>query len=234
MNFRCFHQSGFYFLIISGIWYLTNCSMLSAQKTAAGDVTTKNDESGEQPIEFTNSMGMKFRLIPAGEFMMGSSELFGKMKEEYGAHFAGVFHVREHPQHKVRITTPFRLGVTEVTQEQYWRVMAANPSVFSATGSCADSVQGIDTSSFPVDGVSWHEAVEFCRRLSAIEGVHYRLPTEAEWEYACRAGTASRWCCGDDPATLQEYAWCRDVKKLPAGEPFSWRTHPVAQKKPNE
>lgn len=221
-------------LLVCALYCLSNCVPVSAQDAAKISAASTKDNSRKQPIEFTNSIGMKFRLIPASEFMMGSSESFESMKKNYGLLFAKGFDVREHPQHRVRITKPFRIGVTEVTQEQYQRVMGTNPSDFSAKGPCADIVRGLNTSTFPVDGVSWQEAGEFCRRLSLREGVEYRLPTEAEWEYACRAGTKTRWCCGDDTATLQEYAWCRDPTEHPEGRTYYWSLHPVAQKKPNE
>lgn len=119
------------------------------------------------PVEITNSIGMKFVLIPAGEFMMGSPD-----KED------GRFTSDERPLHRVRITQPFRLGVYEVTQEQYASTM----------GSKSSSDNGPNR---PVDRVSWDAAVEFCRRLSEKEASTYRLPTEAEWEHACRAGTTT-------------------------------------------
>jgi len=156
-------------------------------------------------VEITNSIGIKLKLIPPGEFLMGS-QAFG-------------------PQHKVRITKPFYLGVYEVTQQQYEKVMGATPSYFSTGGGGADRVSGKDTSGNPVEAVSWRDTVEFCKRLSAREGKTYRLPTEAEWEYACRAGTTTRWSFGDDPASLGEYAWHRGNSDK--------KTHPVGKKKPN-
>ena len=86
--------------------------------------------------------------------MMGSSESFGKMKEAYGSHFAEVFHFREHPQQKARITKPFYLGVTEVTQEQYAKVMAEEPIRFSKDGKGCGPGQGNGDVRFPVEGVS--------------------------------------------------------------------------------
>ncbi|TVS21096.1 MAG: formylglycine-generating enzyme family protein [Planctomycetaceae bacterium] len=138
-----------------------------------------------RPVELTNSIGMKLRLIPPGEFMMGSPEWDEEGRES-----------KEGPQHLVRITRPFYFGVYEVTQGEYERVMGTNPSAFSQEGARSEWVSGMDTSRFPVDQVSWEEAVEFCRRLSALPaersaGRKYRLPTEAEWEYACRAGTTT-------------------------------------------
>ncbi len=123
--------------------------------------------------EITNSIGMKLRLIPAGTFMMGSPEGEGSSDEQ--------------PQHEVEITKPFYMGVYEVTQAEYEKVMGKNPSFFKK------EQVGKDTGSFPVERVSWYDAVEFCKKLSELAsekraGRVYRLPTEAEWEYACRGG----------------------------------------------
>jgi formylglycine-generating enzyme required for sulfatase activity len=128
------------------------------------------------PREITNSIGMKLVLIPAGHFRMGSPATEkGRGPDE--------------EQHEVEITRPFYLGACEVTQEEYQKVMNANPSHFSAKG------KGKDMGRLPVESVSWEEAVEFCRKLSKRpqEGGSrtYRLPTEAEWERACRGGVLS-------------------------------------------
>jgi len=157
------------------------------------------------PVEMTNSIGMKFVLIPPGEFKMGSRDSDRSTSSN------------EKPQHKVRITRPFYLGGCEVTQAQYVRVMRSNPSKFRGSGPDA-----------PVDSVSWEDATEFCRRLSKLvakKGAQYRLPTEAEWEYACRAGTTTAWCFGDDEAELLNYAWYKPNTRK--------KTHSVGQKKPN-
>src|SRR4029079_2436464 len=124
----------------------------------------------------TNSIGMKLMLIPEGKFVMGSpaSELNRAADES---------------QHVVEITQPFYLGTCEVTQVQYRSVMGSNPSWFSSQGDGKTRVSGVDTDFFPVENVSWNEALEFCRRLGEQEGRAYRLPTEAEWEYASRAGS---------------------------------------------
>ena len=140
----------------------------------------------------------------------------------------------EHPQHEVRITRPFYLGVTEVTQAQYEAVMGNNPSHFSATGVYKDKVAGLSTDQHPVECVSWLNAVKFCNKLSEMEGRKpfyeingetvrvsdwkasgYRLPTEAEWEYAC----------GGDPADLNQHAWYDGNSERV--------THPVGQKLTN-
>jgi formylglycine-generating enzyme required for sulfatase activity len=185
--------------------------------------------SAEPPKEITNSIGMKFKLIPAGEFMMGSSESPAELAEAF-PNIESWFSKDERPQHKVRITKPFYLGVTEVTQEQYEKVMGKNPSYFCKTGEGANKVKEIDTSNFPVEQVTWDDAVEFCKKLSAREGQTYRLPTEAEWEYACRAGSTTRYCFGDDRLQLGEYAWFAYEWVGPSSDLHS---HSVGKKKPN-
>ncbi|MHC5057024.1 MAG: formylglycine-generating enzyme family protein [Planctomycetota bacterium] len=117
-------------------------------------------------FDFGDGVTMELALIPAGEFMMGNPNY----EEEYRRD--------EGPHHLVRITKPFHMSRHEVTQSQYERVMDANPSHF----------KGAD---LPVEQVSWDDAAEFCRRLSQRTGRTVRLPTEAEWEYACRAGTTT-------------------------------------------
>jgi formylglycine-generating enzyme required for sulfatase activity len=96
-------------------------------------------------------------------------------------------------QHEVEITKAFYMGKYEVTQGEYEKVMGTNPSGFSVKGADKDEVKGMDTNRFPVESVSWEEAMKFCTKLNALAkekaaGRTYRLPTEAEWEYACRGG----------------------------------------------
>ena len=170
------------------------------EATAAQEEQERCSQSLRTPIEVANSIEMKFRLIPAGEFMMGSPE-----SDDDAASVS-------RPQHKVRITKPFYLGVYEVTQAEYEKVMGENPSKFKGATN-------------PVERVSWDDAVEFCKRLSTKEGKTYRLPTEAEWEYACRAGTTTEYTFGDDPASLVEYAWDEGNS--------DGKTHAVGEKKPN-
>jgi formylglycine-generating enzyme required for sulfatase activity len=139
--------------------------------------------------QLTNSIGMKLVRIPAGKFKMGSPVDEVARKQDEG------------PVRTVHLTRPFFLGVTEVTQEQYQRVMGNNPSFFSATGGGRERVKGLQTGKLPVECVSWEDAVRFCRKLSALPrekgaGRVYRLPTEAEWEYACRAGTRTTFSVG--------------------------------------
>jgi formylglycine-generating enzyme required for sulfatase activity len=125
----------------------------------------------------------------------------------------------ETPRHPVRIAKPFYLGMHEITQGQYQKVMRVNPSRSGALS---------DTS--PVESVSWDEAMDFCRLLSELPeekavGRVYRLPSEAEWEYACRAGSQTGYHFGQEPASLDRYGWfAKDVPESP---------HPVGGKQPN-
>ena len=164
-------------------------------KTPAETPPTAVSAGSVKLPESINSIGMKFKLIPTGTFLMGESEV----------------------AHEVTLTKPFKMGVHEVTQTQYERLMGVNPSHFKD----ADN---------PVEKVSWEDAVEFCRGLSELPaekaaGNVYRLPTEAEWEYACRAGTTTMYSFGDDESDLGDYAWYRNN----SGN----KTHPVGSKLPN-
>jgi serine/threonine protein kinase/formylglycine-generating enzyme required for sulfatase activity len=183
------------------------------------------------PVEMTNSIGMKFVLIPPGEFMMGSTvaETAKAVKDTSNSRFIK-FIESQTPQHRMRIGKPFWLGVYEITQQQYQMVTGVNPSAFSSTGQKKDLVVGKDTNRLPVDSITWELAVAYCERLSASPAEkasdhRYRLPTEAEWEYTCRAGTTTIWSFGDDPTALGDYAWFGNN----AGD----TTHPVGEKLPN-
>jgi formylglycine-generating enzyme required for sulfatase activity len=150
-------------------------------------------------LKLDDRVTMKFVQIPAGRFLMGSP------KEEEGRSENEVLH-------EVTIGKLFWMGVFEVTQEQYRAVMGNNPSQIKGAGQ-------------PVEGVNWFDAVAFCRRASAITKRGFRLPTEAEWEYACRAGTQTRYSFGSDEKQLDDYAWYNGNSEA--------THHPVGQKKPN-
>ena len=160
-----------------------------------------------RPVETTTPLGVRLRLIPPGEFDMGSPPT------EAGRNASEALH-------RVRLTKPFYLAATEITQGQWQAVMGKNPSFFVGE-------------SLPVDTVSWDEAAEFCRRLSIREGATYRLPTEAEWEYACRAGTPTPFHTGATLSTSQanyngQYSYGAGKK----GE-FREETTPVGTFAPN-
>lgn len=181
------------------------------------------------PVEVVNSIGMRLALIPPGTFRMGASA--EEIRWQEGG-VQGVWgHYRsEAPQHDVQITRPFYMAIYETTQAQFQLVMGRNPSSFRQGGSAADRVRGQDTDQHPVETLAWNDAVEFCKRLSALAeekaaGRMYRLPTEAEWEYACRAGTTTWWSFGAEETRLADYAWFQANSGA--------MTHPVGRKKPN-
>jgi formylglycine-generating enzyme required for sulfatase activity len=152
--------------------------------------------------EFTNSIGMRFLYMPPGKFLMGSPEGEADRNDD-------------ETLHEVTITMGFYIQETPVTQGQWQSLVGYNPSEFCEY-----------TDEHPVEQVTWEECVDFANRLKSQEkGRIYRLPTEAEWEYACRAGTTGRYCFGDDEAMLDEYGWFQDNA--------DGHTHPVASKKPN-
>ena len=182
------------------------------------------------PTGITNSIGMQLRLIPAGEFQ----------RVDFGAAHGSL----DGPSTRITITKPFFIGVYEVTNDQWMRVMGSVPS-FHRNGK-----------TLPVEQVTFALANQFCQRLSSLGPEsqarrHYRLPTEAEWEYACRAGTDTMFCSGNDTHLLKEYAWFADNsgnRHIDASTLFKdndastytekiraagCRTHPVGQKKPN-
>jgi formylglycine-generating enzyme required for sulfatase activity len=162
-----------------------------------------------EPEEIILAKDLGLRMIPLepGKFLMGSpADEPGRSEDE--------------TLHEVTIEVGFSLGATEVTQDQYKKLTGTNPSEFR------DEYR-------PVENVSWDDAAAFCRKLTENEraagnlpeGMAYRLPTEAEWEYACRAGGSKAYSHGDDEATLAEHAWHRGN----SGN----TSHPVGARKPN-
>jgi len=172
------------------------------------------------PIE--NSIGMVLVPIPAGEFMMGSRFSAAEVAKRFGPAVAA-YVKDEYPRHRVTLTKSFHLGRTEVTQGQWTEVMGTTP--------WKDKYGVREGDDYPAVNVNWEDAVEFCRKLSEKEGVEYRLPTEAEWEYACRAGTTTMYSFGDDESQLGEYAWYSKNTIFFGKEEYA---HIVGQKKPNK
>jgi len=152
-----------------------------------------------------NSVGMKMVYVPAGEFHMGSAS--GEKGHEY-----------DETRHRVKISRPFRMSATEVTQAQWKAVSGRRRGRFRGDH-------------LPVEQVSWKDAVAFCRTLSKTEGRTYRLPTEAEWEWACRAGSPGAFALRSGASgsktgeKLDDLAWYDDNSRE--------TTHPVAARKPN-
>ena len=171
---------------------------------------------------------MKLRLVPAGEFLMGSPEDEERRDED-------------EQQHRVRITKPFYMGVHEVTQEQYQRIMEVRPSYFSSTPNhfslppdASRELVGRDTGGFPVERVSWTDAMEFCQLLSAKEERQYSLPTEAQWEYACRAGTSTPFAFGEEASSEPGANFSHDYTYGGVEKPmFLGRTTAVGSYPPN-
>ncbi len=156
-----------------------------------------NQDAKTTTPQNANAIGMEFKPLSGGTFTMGSDD----------------------DARQVTLSKTFELGVYEVTQEQYEKVMGKgnNPSEFKGAQN-------------PVERVGWDAAIEFCRKLSELPeeksaGRVYRLPTEAEWEYACRAGTTTAYSFGDDESQIGDYAWYL--------ENSGGNSHPVGQKKPN-
>lgn len=176
-------------------------SYLKREESENSDVSGAPISSQIQAAFTSPSTGVEFMEIPAGEFEMGtpSNEMDSSESES--------------PVHKVTIKNAFLLGKTPVTQEQWEKIMGNNPSRF----------KGRDR---PVEMVSWHEVQQFIEKINEKESTSkYRLPSEAEWEYACRAGTQTRYFFGNNTSKLKEYAWYV--------ENSGTKTHPVARKNPN-
>jgi formylglycine-generating enzyme required for sulfatase activity len=218
--------------------------------------------------QITNSIGMKLTLIPSGEFMMGSGEsaeaTAAFFNKTYGEDLLQAdFFKDEHPQHLVRITRPFYLGTYHVTRGQFRQFVkdsgyktdaekGDNPGAWGWDAEkktfrfnkdyCWRNAGFEQTDEHPAVNVSWNDAVAFCKWLSKKEGKTYRLPTEAEWEYACRAGTKTRYYSGDDPETLATVGNVADAAAKAKFPDWKWTikandgyvfTSPVGKFKPN-
>ena len=166
-----------------------------------------------KPGGFSNLLGMNFVKISPGSFMMGGSIGVTELVDRYGG--KEKWYKREHPQRLVTIDKAFYMQTTEVTQKQWVQVMGRNPSKFeNCGGNC------------PVEQVFWEDVQKFIRRLNQMEGTNkYRLPTEAEWEYACRAGSTTSYFFGSEESRLDDYAWYSNNSRN--------GTSPVQEKKPN-
>ena len=163
---------------------------------------TGSNTPAELKLNLGDGVTLEMAYIKPGTFVMGGeSETDSKFK------------CAEVPKHEVQLTKGFYLGKHEVTQAQYQAIMGSNPSKSTKAPDC------------PVDNVGEEDALSFCRKLAGKTGLEARLPTEAEWEYASRAGSDTTWFFGNDPSLIGEYAWFKDN----AGG----KSHPVGQKKPN-
>ena len=197
------------------------------------------------PAQFTNSLGIRFVLIPPGEYEMGLTQ--EQVDKNTGELSPRVPNVTDCPRHRVRVTKAFYLATVEVTQSAYQAVMGSNPSHYSASGPGKDAISGLDAARLPVESLTAADAEEFCRKLSELadeaqRGRNYRLPTEAEWEYSCRAGTTTLFWTGDKRSSLQGAANLADLSLQKQGTgshpPEAWddtfaMTAPVGSFQPN-
>jgi formylglycine-generating enzyme required for sulfatase activity/outer membrane protein assembly factor BamB len=198
----------------------------SAKSVNESETPEIRQQAEQPPAVITSSVGMQFARIPAGKFLMGSAPSDPGARED------------EQPQHQVQISKPFFMGIHEVTQAEFEKLMGTNPSSFTRSGLLNNAPDNVTAAELPVDNVTWYEAIEFCRRLSELPseqaaGRVYRLPTEAEWEYACRAGTTTVFNLGETLSSTQaNFNGANPFGDVEAG-PFLNRTTTVGSYEPN-
>ncbi|MCG3196470.1 MAG: Serine/threonine-protein kinase PknD [bacterium] len=196
--------SGVVLMLLFGIMGTPNGRPTASNRSNPGNIpnTPLPSPSRGPSMKIVNSIGMDLVLVVPIE----SDGSEGVTEESDGINTGDTESVR------TELGGPFYIGVYEVTQAQYREVMGVNPSTFA----------GDD---FPVEGVTWQDADDFCRRLTLLDGAVHRLPREAEWEYVCRAGKASEFWEMMNERHISEYAWCASNSQ--------GTTHPVGQKVPN-
>jgi formylglycine-generating enzyme required for sulfatase activity len=213
-------------VILLGVFFFRGGDTPSTTNRVSGETAEQAAEpTAEEPTEqpqpvpsdlpiielpsITNTLDMEFNKIPTGTFLMGSPESReGRHTQVY--------------QHQVTISKAFYMQTTEVTKGQWKAVMGTEPWY----GKNFKFTEGPD---YAATYVSWQDAIAFCEKLSEKESNTYRLPTEAEWEYACRAGTKTIWSFGNDEKALADYAWCKEN----AADIDERYAHQVGLKKPN-
>jgi sulfatase modifying factor 1 len=196
------------FIVCAGV--LVGCGVSAPElSTVRSQMTSEQIAVGEPLV---NSVGIVLVPIPAGEFQMGTAAKKKGKQPQW---------MKPETFHEVQISKPFYISACEVTQEQYEAVTAEKP------WSGQPLVQEEPT--YAATYITWDQATTFCQTLSDTEGVEYRLPTEAEWEYACRAGPTTAYSFGDDRKKLTDHAWY-DANAYKADEQFA---HAVGQKLPN-
>ena len=170
-------------------------------------------------LDLGNDVTMKLVPVSSGKFLMGSKMPAAEVARKFGGKEER--HANEHPRREVTISRPFYIGIHEVTQAQWRAVMGTEP--------WKDKISGKPGDDYAASWMSSIEANEFCQKLSKKTGRTVTLPTEAQWEYACRAGTTTEFCFGDDPEKLGDYAWFQTNARK-TGEQYA---HAVGKKKPN-
>jgi formylglycine-generating enzyme required for sulfatase activity/Tfp pilus assembly protein PilF len=228
-----------FLMLVAGVAYYFWSKEQKKQKQQKASLVSKSRELlATCPQTFTETLpgGVTLEMvkIPAGSFLMGTDEAevdkrFNQKLQEDLEFYTSIGNTQkcETPQHQVKLQE-FYLGKYLITQDQYKAIMGENPSKYW----CSNSKD----KPYPVEKVSFSDAQLFCKKLSKITGKNYRLPTEAEWEYACRAGTTTSFYFGDSENELGEYAWCsQNATKAEYVELAKTlvRTHPVGLKKPN-
>jgi formylglycine-generating enzyme required for sulfatase activity len=196
---------GLAMIMVGAAWaVLPGCAKHEPSPATQPCTSSATTETSSQPagptLDLGNNIAMRVVLIPSGKFMMGSPPNEQAREDDEG------------PQRQVTITKPFYMGMYTVTQEQYQQVMGDNHSRFIGPQN-------------PVETLSCDEAMEFCRKLSQRTGKKVHLPTEAQWEYACRAGTTTRFSFGDAEKALDDCGWSLSNSNS--------KTHPVGQKRAN-
>jgi formylglycine-generating enzyme required for sulfatase activity len=186
--------------LLLAVLFGTGCVVVAVG--AVGETSGKADKPKALTLDLGKGVTMKLVRVPAGAFMMGSRLSPAESVKRYGA--GASYYATEHPRHKVAISKPFYIGVYEVTQSQYAAVMGDGPWKDKEGKPRMATKLGPD---YPASWVHWREAMEFCSKLSKALGRKVALPTEAQWEYACRAGTTTVFCYGDDPSKVGDYAW---------------------------
>ena len=178
---------------------------------SGSDAATNDTVSKDLSLDLGNGISMKLVLIPAGKFKMGNHDGPAETVANFGGeeeHLAD-----EYPVHEVTISKPFYMGIHEVTQAQWKAVMGTEPWTTESAEKIASlqpRPKGFDD--YPAVWMNSYDAIDFCRKLSKKTGMTVTLPTEAQWEYACRAGTTTAFSFGDDLSKLIDYGWYGGLK----------------------
>lgn len=203
----------------------------SSRASRAGGVGDDRAPSGEGaaavhlPSEITNQVGMRLLYLPPGEFEMGSADEHLDRILEIDPELKREWFDDEQPRRIISITEGLYMGESEVTQRQWTQVMNTQPWT---------DLHNVEIGpDYPAVGITWNEANEFCKKLSAWARREYRLPTEAEWEYACRAGTSTLYSFGDDHTLLNDHAWWGALSLTGGSIQDGPHAREVAKKNPN-